>query len=204
MKLLHNDKNLFRDVIETVSQHTGQNIKIVEKDYYVTMILKNLTLRIPELVFKGGTSLSKCHHVINRFSEDVDLSTDIPVPQKRRKEIKNIIRSVVQDLGLEIVNIEDTRSRRDYNKYKIAFGSVVKEDLDIVNENVVLEMTYISTALPNEKLPVENIIGDFLNEKQHMFYEEYGLIPFEMKVQSLERTFIDKIFALCDYSMREE
>ena len=38
------------------------------------MILKELSKRAPKCVFKGGTSLSKCHHVIDRFSEDIDIA----------------------------------------------------------------------------------------------------------------------------------
>ena len=50
---------------------------IVEKDFWVTWTLARLfeepSYR-PALVFKGGTSLSKVFGVINRFSEDIDLS----------------------------------------------------------------------------------------------------------------------------------
>lgn len=57
-----------RDIIVTVSERTGIDESIVEKDYYVTMILKELVQRNPNVVFKGGTSLSKAYHVIDRFS----------------------------------------------------------------------------------------------------------------------------------------
>ena len=50
---------------------------IVEKDFWVCWVLKKLfsdeTLK-NRLVFKGGTSLSKVYKLIDRFSEDVDLS----------------------------------------------------------------------------------------------------------------------------------
>lgn len=49
---------------------------VIEKDYYVTMLLQELANRLPFLVFKGGTSLSKCYKVIQRFSEDIDLAVD--------------------------------------------------------------------------------------------------------------------------------
>ena len=48
-----------------------------QKDYYVTVLLKLLAEKIPFIVFKGGTSLSKCHKVIRRFSEDIDLTIDV-------------------------------------------------------------------------------------------------------------------------------
>ena len=45
---------------------------IIEKDYYVTLVLCELAKQVPDLLFKGGTSLSKCHKIIDRFSEDID------------------------------------------------------------------------------------------------------------------------------------
>lgn len=67
MYLHKDDKELLRDIIVTVSERTGIDESIVEKDYYVTMILKELVQRNPNVVFKGGTSLSKAYHVIDRF-----------------------------------------------------------------------------------------------------------------------------------------
>jgi hypothetical protein len=52
---------------------------VIEKDFWVCWLLKQL-FTIPELngwlVFKGGTSLSKCFNLIRRFSEDIDLAVD--------------------------------------------------------------------------------------------------------------------------------
>lgn len=67
MYLHKDDKELLRDIIVTVSERTGIDESIVEKDYYVTMILKELVQRNPNVVFKGGTSLSKAYHVIDRL-----------------------------------------------------------------------------------------------------------------------------------------
>lgn len=50
---------------------------IIEKDFWVCWSLYRLfdVLRFqPQLIFKGGTSLSKAYHAVERFSEDVDLS----------------------------------------------------------------------------------------------------------------------------------
>lgn len=72
---LHEDPGLFRDIIEAASaSQNNRPISIIEKDYYVTMILKLLSEEAPGCVFKGGTSLSKCHHAIDRFSEDIDIT----------------------------------------------------------------------------------------------------------------------------------
>jgi len=73
---LHENKDAFRDAIRAASEHLGIRDVFVEKDYWVSLILKRLSQSQfkNEVVFKGGTSLSKAHHLINRFSEDVDLA----------------------------------------------------------------------------------------------------------------------------------
>ena len=81
------------------------------------MILKGLSARIPFIVFKGGTSLSKCHRIIKRFSEDIDVTIDVnPLTQGMKKKVKKAIEETASELGLTIPNIDDTRSRRDLNK----------------------------------------------------------------------------------------
>ena len=82
---LHEDKELFRDVIEAAAEAQKRPIAIVEKDYYVTMILKLLSEKAPGCVFKGGTSLSKCHHAIDRFSEDIDIAFSDALTEGQRK-----------------------------------------------------------------------------------------------------------------------
>ena len=73
---LHNDKQAFSDTILSVSRELNIVPALIEKDYYVTLLLKALRDKIPGLLFKGGTSLSKCHKIIDRFSEDIDLTLD--------------------------------------------------------------------------------------------------------------------------------
>lgn len=88
MYLHKDDKELLRDIIVTVSERTGIDESIVEKDYYVTMILKELVQRNPNVVFKGGTFLSKAYHAIDRFSEDIDITFEEHLGEARRKKIK--------------------------------------------------------------------------------------------------------------------
>ncbi len=56
---LHEDKETFKEIIEQVSDDTGRTAIVIEKDYYVTMILRLLSQKLSNVVFKGGTSLSK-------------------------------------------------------------------------------------------------------------------------------------------------
>jgi hypothetical protein len=67
------------EIFAATADHKGVADAIVEKDFWVCWILKQL-FSIDEfsgrLLFKGGTSLSKVFHAINRFSEDIDLAVD--------------------------------------------------------------------------------------------------------------------------------
>ncbi len=67
------------EVFQRTTQQTGFDAVIVEKDFWVCWTLKEL-FRLSDigehLIFKGGTSLSKVFKVIERFSEDIDVSID--------------------------------------------------------------------------------------------------------------------------------
>ena len=71
---------------------------------------------MPHIVFKVGTSLSKCQKVIQRFSEDIDITIDAQISQGQKKKIKQTIVSSANQLGMNIENLDETRSRRDYNR----------------------------------------------------------------------------------------
>ena len=68
-----------RRVFEAAGASLTMQAQIVEKDFWVCWTLKEL-FRLPEigehLIFKGGTSLSKVFRIIERFSEDIDVSID--------------------------------------------------------------------------------------------------------------------------------
>ena len=56
-------------------------------------------------MFKGGTSLSKAFRVIDRFSEDIDITFTEHLGESRRKKLKyNIIKPAGDNIGLEIKN----------------------------------------------------------------------------------------------------
>ncbi len=73
---LHKNKENFIETVQATSRGLNISPALVEKDYYVTLVLNKINEEVPGLIFKGGTSLSKCHKVINRFSEDIDLTLD--------------------------------------------------------------------------------------------------------------------------------
>ena len=67
-----------RDILETVAARSGRSAGILEKDIWICWVLQTL-FSIPHshpMAFKGGTSLSKVYGIIDRFSEDIDITLD--------------------------------------------------------------------------------------------------------------------------------
>lgn len=68
-----------REVFQAISLSMGLRPDIVEKDFWVCFMLHHLFHDCKykdAFVFKGGTSLSKAYHVIERFSENIDIILD--------------------------------------------------------------------------------------------------------------------------------
>lgn len=204
MEYLHKDKERFKEAIDLTVYRTGLAPEVVEKDYYITLLLKVLAAELSFIVFKGGTSLSKCHRVIERFSEDVDLCVDTKLSQGQKKKVKETIVKLSEELGLKVVNAEQTRSRRDYNRYVIEYSPGYQNIEEVIKSVVLIETSYTTLAFPTIMLPVGNYVGEMLQIEAPDLLVEYGLESFEMKVQDIHRTLVDKVFAICDYYMQEK
>ena len=202
---LHNDKDLFTEVITEANAQTGIAESIIEKDYYVTMILKLLAKSNPDIVFKGGTSLSKCFHLINRFSEDIDITFSEHIGESRRKKLKyKILKPISEELEMPIPNWDSIESDKDYNYYLFEYKPVSDYPVEGILPGVKLETALVSYSFPTEQKEVDSIIYNTIKESAPDIVSEYGLEPFSMRVQSVDRTFIDKIFALCDYYLEDK
>lgn len=204
MAYLHETKEEFINAVNLASEYFHVLPVIVEKDYYVTMILRELSERQGFVVFKGGTSLSKCHKVIRRFSEDIDITIDSKLSQGQMKKLKEVIKDIATKLGLSIPNIGETRSRRSYNRYILEYQSVMSEPDDAVQAAVLMETSFAEVSFPTVILPVHSYIGDMMMKEAPDELEKFRLEPFEMKVQGLDRTLVDKVFAICDYYMQDK
>lgn len=202
MAWLHENKEEFRNAVLFAAEKNRLVPAAVEKDYYVTLILKGLKENLPFIVFKGGTSLSKCHKVISRFSEDIDITIDTKLSQGQMGKVKDEIKEVAEELGLTIPNIDDTRSRRSYNKYLLVYEPVTDKLNDDLQPMVILETSFAEVSFPTVILPVHSFVGDMMATEAPEMVEPNGLSPFEMKVQGIDRTMIDKVFAICDYYMK--
>lgn len=198
--MLHNKKDVFEQVILKVSEETGIEASIIEKDYYVTLFLKDIVELQPEIIFKGGTSLSKCYKLINRFSEDIDLNIDTETKptEGQRKNLKRNIVSIIDKFHFNLENADDVKSRRDYNRYVIDYPTIFPSDY--LKEHLIVETAVYIKAYPCNRMTASSIIYDYLNKNGYDdLIKEYNLEPFELNVQSAERTFIDKLYALGDY-----
>jgi len=167
--LLHKDREQFVAIVNAVSNELSIPIPIVEKDYYVTMILKQLSLHAKNCVFKGGTSLSKCHHAIDRFSEDIDITFSDTLSQGERQKLKNnTIDGISKYLGVPIPNWDDTHSRRDYNCYYFKYEPIEGFVPERLSEGVKMEVVF---ALCDYYLK-----GDINKHSRHI-YDLYMLMP---------------------------
>lgn len=204
MYLHKENRELFRDVILLTSQQLEVSEDIVEKDYYVTMILKKLSEIEYPIVFKGGTSLSKAFHVIDRFSEDIDITFAEHLGEARRKKLKyNILKPIADELGLDIRNFNSVESDKNLNHYNFYYESVVGDKvINAIPPYVKLETSLMSYAFPTEEKDLGNYILEALGKAEQKLIATYDLGVFPMRVQSLNRTLIDKIFAVCDYFMQ--
>jgi len=202
---LHHDREVFQELIVGAANELAIPTSVIEKDYYVTITLRALSERLDDMVFKGGTSLTKCYQLLDRFSEDIDLSytAESGVPgEARRRKLKKAVVSTMEEFGFTITNLDATRSRRHYNCYRVAYPSMYEQS-DILKRELVVETYVALLPFPTTKRMVDNYIYRFLNKIERLDLAEiYDLMPFEITTQTIERTLVDKVFALCDYYMQ--
>ena len=198
---LHKNPKLFYDTLLIVADRLHTSVAIIEKDYYVTLFLESLVKKVPNLIFKGGTSLSKCYKIINRFSEDIDLSLDIKnLTSTNKRNLKKAIIEVCNELEFELINLENIYSRRDYNRYEIKYHILFNDDG--IKPYLFIETAFMVKVFPYEIKNVTSMIYDFFKEIGDLkAIEEFEMKPFEIRVQSANRTLVDKVFALCDYKI---
>lgn len=191
-------KEQWKEIIETVAAEEHRTTQMVEKDTIQSMILSGISQSDLPFVFKGGTSLSKAYGLIDRFSEDIDLSMNRKPTEGEKKLIKNLILSLAEDLGLILTNPEDIQSRYSYNKYVFRYESFFSE----IPLELIIETSFYQDVYPAETHDVYSFVGRFCEKNGIALPIPFNEAKISMQVQSLERTFIDKVFAVCDYRIQ--
>jgi predicted nucleotidyltransferase component of viral defense system len=131
--MLHNDREEFYRILERTSAQTGFTLRLLEKDYYITIVLSKINELSTNLVFKGGTALSKVYYSYYRLSEDLDFTLKLPDEKSTRttrrnaiKPIKNSLRDFLKQFGMNIENVEKAGHRESTQYiYYFDYDSVV-------------------------------------------------------------------------------
>ncbi len=197
MNWYNNYKSEWKEIIETVASEIKRSNIIVEKDLIQSLFLYELSKEDIPFVFKGGTSLSKAYGLIDRFSEDIDLSMNKKPTDSEKRKSHDIIINIANNLGLELSNPDMIKTRYNYNKYIFKYESLFDSD----KLEIIIETSYYQSVYPVNKHIINSYIGTFCKNNNIKMPVPF-VIDFEMNVQSVERTFIDKIFAVCDYKIQ--
>ena len=193
------NKNKLNELFQKIGYLTGKDVIFIEKDFVQTLILNEINKYTDKFVFKGGTSLSRVHKVIERFSEDLDISLFFTPSETEKKNIKDFIIGIADNLGLEFDSRTDnTRSKRLVNRYYFLYDSVFDENKGRKQE-VLVETSTILKVYPVEEKELGGIVYDFIKTDEGRQYTDLIIPAPKLLVQSLERTLADKVFAICDY-----
>ena len=207
---LHNYKDAFEGAIVATAEHFGISEVYVEKDYWVTFALKQIftdTNSKDIAVFKGGTSLSKCFGIIDRFSEDIDMvvvkedgETDNALKRKLKK-----VTSVLEAVMAVVPNHPLENKRGKIRKIVYGYDKVgVKGTYGQVRDQIVLEVSSLGNSLPCENVEIHSMVTEFIATTHNPdLIKAYQLEPFKVTVISIERTFCEKIISLVRFSYAE-
>lgn len=206
---LHHDKNIFRQAVQYTADKLGIPTIYIEKDYWVTYALFKIAMDPigSDVVFKGGTSLSKCFKIVERFSEDIDLvvlrkmdETDARLKRKL-KDISNAIAKEMPEVDIAGVTRKMGMNRKTAHSYPKLFEGKFGQ----VRDAVILESTWLGYFEPYNKRSISSLIQDVLSKDgQEQLIAQYGLNEFQMNVLDPSRTICEKIMSLVRFSYTED
>lgn len=206
---LHLDKQLFRQAVQFTAQQMNIPEIYVEKDYWVTFALHTIFHNAigKETIFKGGTALSKCFSLIERFSEDIDLVVlrrEGETSNKLTNKIKKIS-EVINTVMPEIEIAEVTRKMGMNRKTAHTYAKEFKGDYGQVRDVIIIEATWLGYFEPYTTKKLDSYIGNMMvNNGQSDIAKENGLLPFEVLVLEPVRTLCEKIMSLVRFSYGDE
>ena len=205
---LHQNNQLYIDLIRFTADKMGIKPIYVEKDYWVMYVLYRIFNNEigQDTVFKGGTALSKCNKIINRFSEDIDLvvirregESDNKLKTKL-KALSQTIEDVLPEVHIENVTRKMGMNRKTAHNYSKSFEGNYGQVRDVI----ILEATWLGYYEPYTSKMISSFIGEMLLENgQAAIAESNGLLPFEVQVLKPIRTLCEKIMSLVRFSYGE-
>ena len=168
--MLHKDRENFEQVILKVSEDTGIDASIIEKDYYVTLFLKRIVEVLPNIIFKGGTSLSKCYKLIKRFSEDIDLNIEVETrpTEGQRKKLKEAIVSIIDPEAVRHL-IYTTNAIEGFNRQ---LRKVTKSKTVFPSDDSLLKMLYLATLDITKKWTGHRQDWGQIHSQLEIYFEE--------------------------------
>ena len=205
---LHLDKAAFQLVVDDISKKCSVRRDVLEKDYYVTLLLKELSEKEHQAYayFKGGTALYKALKSIRRFSEDIDLTVyieDCPTASQAKKRLENAtLKFSCLEKG---ETLENHRGSITCEYLYESMYALDKEDALQRFGRVKIEATSFTVSEPTDKITIAPHLYELASEEQQKIMREvYSVEPFEIETISLERIFIDKVFAAQFYFERKD
>lgn len=186
------DRGDFEATLDTAAEQLGLVAAVVEKDYWVSQALRAVVATHPQdFVFKGGTSLSKCFGLIERFSEDIDV---LVLPGDRGRAARDTLMKAMGDAAAEAIG--DEKPTRDggggfHRTYHLTYPR--KRAVGWLRPTIDLEMGIRGGPNPSESRPLEPLIRTPLREAGVSVDEYEDLTPFELVVLHPGRTAIEKL-----------
>lgn len=187
------------------SAELGLPLEFVEKDFWVTELLRSVARPIDDayVVFKGGTSLSKAHGLLERFSEDVDVLVVVTRAFDKgfgKGSVDRILKAICsragEDLGVaqEDQTLEGT-GKGEHRDVRYSFPTRVRET--VMRRGVLLEMGVRGAPNPSSPRTIRSLISDYAVGDLRLpdtEYEEFR--PFDVRVLDPTRTLFEKLAIL--------
>ena len=166
--MIHEDKQKFEMRMQQVVKMTGFEAPLIEKDYYLTLLLSKIDELCPNLAFKGGTCLNKIYFDYHRLSEDLDFAMILPKDKMTRRErselmkpVKEKIEPFVRRFGMKVENAEKAgHSESTMYNFKLTYDSVITNKEETVKLDISLRGSPIT---PTEE-----------KEIKHKFVNQFG------------------------------
>ena len=146
----HLDKE-FEDAVNATSEYFKLRAVLIEKDYWVTYVLKNLSQSeyFDKVIFKGGTSLSKAYNCIERFSEDIDLAL-LNKEKLSNDKCYKLMKRIEPEITKELKSIEgkpgDKMEKKRVTYY--SYPRIIKGEIGVVKDKIQLEINTFTNPVP--------------------------------------------------------